>query len=70
MSTVLVSGLPGVTQNLAAMCRVSLHITGEGQGARHKRHTVAKIVVRRIQLELPLLCETWTVKMKVKVRFK
>lgn len=58
MSTLLVSRLPGVTQDLAAVRRVSLHVTRERQGARHECDTVAKIIICRIQLELPLLGKT------------
>lgn len=56
------AGLPGVTQDLAAMRWVSLHITGERQGGWHKCHTIAKIIVYRIQLELSLLCKTYRIK--------
>lgn len=58
MSTLLVSKIPGVTQDLAAVRRVSLHVTRERQGARHECDTVAKITICRIQLELPLLGKT------------
>lgn len=59
ISTFLVSRLPGVTQDLAAVRWVSLHVTGKRQGARHKCHTVAKIIICRIQLELSLLGKTY-----------
>lgn len=54
-----ICGLPAVTHNLVAMCWVSLHITGDRQGVGHQSHSVAKIFICRIQLELSLLGKTW-----------
>lgn len=59
MYTFRICGLPAVTHNLVAMCRVSLHITGDRQGVRHQSHSVAKIFICRIQLELSFLGKTW-----------
>lgn len=66
ISTLLVSRLPGVTQDLATVRRVSLHVTRERQGARHECDTVAKVIICGIQLELPLLGKTSTIKKKTK----
>lgn len=58
ISTMLDSRLPGVAQDLAAVRGVSLHVTRERQGARHECDSVAKVIICRIQLELPLLGKT------------
>lgn len=50
--------LPAVTHDLVAVCWVSLHITGDGQGAGHQRHSVTKIFIFWIQLKLSLLGKT------------
>lgn len=50
--------LPAVTHYLVAVCGVSLHITGDGQGAGHQSHSVTKIFIFWIQLKLSLLGKT------------
>lgn len=51
---------PGVALDLVAVCGVSFHIAGNGQGTGHQSHTVPKRVIFWIQLELLFLSKTCT----------
>lgn len=51
--------VPGVTEDLLAVGRVSLHVAGHWQRVRHQGDPVPKPPVFRVQLNLMLLSKTW-----------